>query len=163
MGSETFYIAALGVLILATLTDVLDGYLARKLDSVSDFGNLFDVMADRILAVISITMLMVVDIANSYLALAVICREIAADSIRSFAARSNFVLPHNIFGRVKLTAIVLATASGMLGLAGTISSSAGQQVTNVLLAIALLSGVLSILVMRQALRSRHEASGEDES
>jgi CDP-diacylglycerol--glycerol-3-phosphate 3-phosphatidyltransferase len=151
-GSQTHYAAALVVLVVATLTDVFDGYLARKLNSVSDFGSLLDVTADRMLAVTSVTILMGIGAANFYLGLAVICREIAAESIRSLGVRSNSLLPHNLFGRVKFIAIVSAMASGLLALAGTISSASGRQITNALLAIALLSGVSSVLVMQRSVR-----------
>lgn len=148
-GSQKQYAAALGVLIVAALTDVLDGYLARKLDSVSNCGNLLDVMADRMLAVMSVTMLLVTDRANFYLGVAVICREIVADSIRYLAVRSNSVLPHNLFGRVKMAAIVSATISGLLALAGLLSEAVGRSVSDLSLGIAALSGLFSILIMRR--------------
>lgn len=150
-GSKSHYAAALAVLVVATLTDVVDGYLARKLSSVSDFGNILDVMADRILAALSVTMLVVMGSANFYLGLAVICREIAADSIRSLAVRSNSVLTHNLFGRTKFAAIVLATSFGLLALADMISSTLARLISDLLLAIALASGLLSIVVMRRSI------------
>lgn len=146
-GSKSHYAAALAVLVVATLSDVMDGYLARKLSSVSDFGNILDVMADRILTTVSVTMLVVIGGANFYLGLAVICREIAADSIRSLAVRSNSVLPHNLYGRTKFAAIVLATSFGLLALADMIPSTLGRLISDLSLAIALASGLLSILVM----------------
>lgn len=41
--------AALGVFVAASLTDMLDGYLARKLNQISDFGKLFDPLADKLM------------------------------------------------------------------------------------------------------------------
>ncbi len=153
--SSRHYIAAAVVLIVATVTDLLDGYLARKLNSISDFGDVLDVLADRMLAVVSVTFLMVTGTANFYMGLIVICRELAADSIRSLAARSGTSLPHNIFGQVKLVAIISAAVAGLLTLAGVNSLATGQRLANASLAIAVATGMLSIIIM---LRSRKASS-----
>lgn len=149
--SSRHYIAAAAVLITATLTDLLDGYLARKLNSTSDFGDVLDVLADRMLAVVSITFLMASGTANFYMGLLVICRELTADSIRSLAARSGTSLPHNIFGQIKLVAIISAAVFALAGLAGITSLSTGQHLADASLAIAVTTGILSIIIM---LRSR---------
>jgi CDP-diacylglycerol--glycerol-3-phosphate 3-phosphatidyltransferase len=56
-GPRGGYFLALVVFTVAISTDVLDGYLARKLKCVTDLGNRLDVLADHILATISITIL----------------------------------------------------------------------------------------------------------
>lgn len=145
--SSGSYIAAAVILIVATLTDLLDGYLARKLNSVSVLGDLLDVLADRLLAVVSVMLLLVTGTANFYLGLVVICRELTADCIRTLATRSGASLPHNIFGQVKLVAIVAATVAGLLALAGVTSSATGRYLGDASLAVAVATGVLSIVIM----------------
>lgn len=153
-GSGRSYIAAAVVLSIATLTDLLDGYLARRLNSVSVLGDLLDVLADRLLAVVSVVLLLVTGTANFYLGLAVVCRELTADCIRTLATRSGAPLPHNIFGQVKLVAIVAAAVVGLLTLAGVTSSVTGRYLADASLVVAVATGMLSIVLMLRSYKVR---------
>lgn len=145
--SDRGYLIATVVLIVAVITDLLDGKLARKLNSVSEVGDALDLLADRLLAIVSLTWLLVAGGVSFYLGLAVICRELVAESIRSFAVRSGHSLPHNIFGQAKLVAIVASTVSALLGLAAFVPWNVAWRLADIALAVALASGVWSILLM----------------
>jgi CDP-diacylglycerol---glycerol-3-phosphate 3-phosphatidyltransferase len=86
---------------LITFTDFLDGFLARKLNLVSNFGKLMDPLADKIL-VLSL-LLFYVDkglIAYYWVAL-IIFREMAVLGLRSLAALSNTIIKADQLGKVK--------------------------------------------------------------
>ena len=86
---------------VASVTDFLDGYLARKYHLVTDFGKFMDPLADKCLTTAAI-IYMVVDGVCSPIVLAVIMfREFAVAGVRMIAAESGTVIAANIWGKVK--------------------------------------------------------------
>ncbi len=99
--------------LLAGLTDLLDGYLARKYNWVSDFGALMDPLADKIF--VTGTMLMAVEyrIIPAWIAIAVLFREFMVTGLRTLAAKKQIVISADRWGKLK-TALQMT----MLGIAG---------------------------------------------
>ena len=106
-------IAAVVLAMLAGLTDLLDGYLARKFHWVSDFGALMDPLADKIF--VTGTMLMAVEymIIPAWIAIAVLFREFMVTGLRTLAAKKQIVISADRWGKLK-TALQMA----MLCIAG---------------------------------------------
>jgi len=109
-------IIALVIFILAALTDMLDGQIARKYNLVTDLGKLLDPIADKLL-VLGALLLVIVDgtIPNPYGvigALIVIGRDFIVSALRQVAASKNVVLAADKWGKIK--AIVLDVALPML-------------------------------------------------
>lgn len=98
--------------VLAGLTDLLDGYLARKYHSVSDFGALMDPLADKIF--VTGTMLMAVEynLMPAWIAFAVLCREFMVTGLRTLAAKRQVVISADRWGKLKtaLQMVMLAVA-----------------------------------------------------
>lgn len=98
--------------ILAGLTDLLDGYLARRFKAVSDFGALMDPLADKIF--VTGTMLMAVEyrLMPACIAIAVLCREFMVTGLRTLAAKKQVVIAADRWGKLKtaLQMIMLAIA-----------------------------------------------------
>jgi len=152
------YTATLAVFFLAAATDLLDGYVARRLLAVSSLGDALDLVADRVLIIVAVVLLAVAGVANLYLCVLVILREAVADSVRSFGATGGHGrLPHSAFGRAKFCAIIIATSSGLLGLAGLLSASVAVVSANASLAAAFLLGVSSVVIMRRQMLARHHS------
>ena len=96
----------LGVFILASLTDYVDGYIARKYHQVSDFGKVLDPLADKLLTIAAMCMW------GSFPAWAlmiVLTREFAVTGLRLVAVGNGTVIAAGWSGKVK-------TASTMIGL-----------------------------------------------
>lgn len=96
------YSCVAGVLFAAaSVTDFLDGYLARRDHLVTDFGKFMDPLADKMLTTAAI-IYMVVDGVCSPVVLAVIMfREFAVAGVRMIAAESGTVIAANLWGKVK--------------------------------------------------------------
>lgn len=73
--------------ILASLTDGLDGYLARKLNQTSSFGAFLDPVADKLMVVAALIMLVYLDRIGPILALIIIGREITISALREWMAK----------------------------------------------------------------------------
>ena len=98
--------------ILAGVTDLLDGYLARRFKVVSDFGALMDPLADKIF--VTGTMLMAVEyrLMPAWIAIAVLCREFMVTGLRTLAAKKQVVISADRWGKLKtaLQMVMLAIA-----------------------------------------------------
>lgn len=96
---------ALGIFIIAALTDMLDGRIARKNGLVTDLGKLLDSIADKILA-LSVLLLLIADatIPAPYGVIAgiiILGRDFMIDLLRQIGATKNKVIAADIWGKVK--------------------------------------------------------------
>lgn len=100
---------ALGVFILASLTDYLDGQIARRLNQVSDFGKFLDPLADKLLTIAALTMFCEWGRVPAWALMIVLTREFAVTGLRLVAVGKGTVIAAGWSGKVK-------TASSMIGL-----------------------------------------------
>jgi CDP-diacylglycerol--glycerol-3-phosphate 3-phosphatidyltransferase len=89
------------VFALASLTDFVDGYLARARDSVTTFGKLMDPLADKLLVVAALLALVSLNRLAAWVAMVIIARELAVTVLRLGASQAGVVVPANMFGKVK--------------------------------------------------------------
>lgn len=87
--------------ILAGLTDVLDGYLARKWNLVTDFGALVDPLADKIFTVSCFVILVDHQIVPAWVTILILSREFAVTGLRTLAANKGRVLAAAGVGKLK--------------------------------------------------------------
>ncbi|MGT2911992.1 CDP-diacylglycerol--glycerol-3-phosphate 3-phosphatidyltransferase [Streptococcus cameli] len=80
--TPTMQIAAAILFAVASLTDYLDGYLARKWKVVSNFGKFADPMADKILVMTAFIMLVELKMAPAWVVAVIVCRELAVTGLR---------------------------------------------------------------------------------
>ena len=122
--NAAFALTAGIIFTIASITDFLDGYLARKNNLVTDFGKFMDPLADKCLTTAAFVY-MVTDYVCSPVVLAVILfREFAVAGVRMIAAETGTVIAANIWGKVKtvlqmLTIIFYYFASALAGADGT--------------------------------------------
>ena len=100
---------ALGVFILASITDFVDGQIARKLDQVSDFGKFLDPLADKLLTIAAMTMFCEWGQVPAWALMIVLTREFAVTGLRLLAVGKGVVIAAGWSGKVK-------TACSMIGL-----------------------------------------------
>jgi CDP-diacylglycerol--glycerol-3-phosphate 3-phosphatidyltransferase len=99
----------LGVFILASLTDYIDGQIARKCNQVSDFGKFLDPLADKLLTIAALTMFCEWGSVPAWALMIVLTREFAVTGLRLVAVGKGTVIAAGWSGKVK-------TASSMVGL-----------------------------------------------
>lgn len=100
---------SLGVFIVASLTDYVDGQIARKYNQVSDFGKFLDPLADKLLVIASMVMFCEWGIIPARALMVVLTREFAVTGLRLVAVGKGTVIAAGWSGKVK-------TASTMVGL-----------------------------------------------
>ena len=100
---------SLAVFIIASLTDYVDGHIARKYKQVSDFGKFLDPLADKLLVISAMAMFCQWNIFPAWALMIVLTREFAVTGLRLIAVGKGKVIAAGWSGKVK-------TASTMIGL-----------------------------------------------
>ncbi len=89
------------IFVLAFLTDMLDGYLARKNNQVSNFGKIMDPLADKVLVAAAMVLLTASGVVNAWVTVLVLAREFAVSGIRIAAAAEGNVVAASKWGKLK--------------------------------------------------------------
>ena len=147
------FLWALILFALASITDMLDGKIARKYDMVTDFGKFLDPLADKILVAAALICFVELGWTYAWVAFVILAREFIVSGIRLVAATSEKkkVIPANIWGKLK-TAVTMVAMAVMLILGvhtEDIGLSAGfpaQTVRDVLMYLSALLTVISGVV-----------------
>ncbi|RLM60039.1 CDP-diacylglycerol--glycerol-3-phosphate 3-phosphatidyltransferase, partial [Halorubrum sp. Atlit-9R] len=107
-----YYAAA--VFILASVTDKLDGYIARKYNQITNLGKLLDPLADTLLISAALILMVSQQFIYSWIAFAIIAREIIITGIRIVASSQKIALQADQFGKIKMVFQVIAIAAVLL-------------------------------------------------
>jgi len=101
---------ALAVFLAAALTDLLDGYLARRLRQVTTVGTLLDPIADKLLISAALISLVQVRMLPGWLVILVIGREFAVTGLRGIAAAEGYTIKASELGKTKMAMQVAGVA-----------------------------------------------------
>ncbi len=101
-------IVALILFIVASITDLLDGKIARKRNLITDFGKFTDPLADKILVLAALLCFVQNGLCDCIAVIIVLFREFAVTSIRLIAASKGEVVAANIWGKVKTVTQMIA-------------------------------------------------------
>lgn len=96
------YLAVL-IFILASLTDMLDGKIARKYNMVTDFGKFMDPLADKLLVMAALVSMVDMGDLAAWVVVVILAREFAITGFRTLAVEANIVLAASWWGKVKTT------------------------------------------------------------
>ena len=94
---------ALGIFIAASLTDLLDGKIARKYNLVTDFGKLMDPLADKLLVSAALICLCEMGRLAAWIVIIIISREFIISGLRQIAADNGIVIAASYWGKYKTT------------------------------------------------------------
>lgn len=97
-GEADKYIAV-GLFILASITDAMDGHIARKYNLVTNFGKFMDPLADKLL--VCSALICLTDVIPSWVVIIIISRELIIGGFRTIAADNGIVIAASYWGKVK--------------------------------------------------------------
>jgi CDP-diacylglycerol--glycerol-3-phosphate 3-phosphatidyltransferase len=94
---------ALAIFIIASLTDMLDGKIARKYNLVTNFGKFMDPLADKLLVCSALVCLVAVDRIPAWMVIVIIAREFIISGFRLVASDNGVVIAASYWGKFKTT------------------------------------------------------------
>lgn len=103
-------VLALVIFLIASLTDALDGYLAKKNNQITDFGRLMDPIADKILVLAALLAFVERGVVPAWMVVLIIFREVAVTGLRLFALSKGEVLHAGSAGKHKTIWQILTIA-----------------------------------------------------
>lgn len=105
---------ALGVFIVASLTDWLDGNIARKQGIVTRFGKLMDPLADKILVASGFIMLTGLGVVPAWVTAIVVCRDFLLNTIRMFGTEAGETIAAGVTGKIKTAFQMITIVLGLI-------------------------------------------------
>lgn len=132
----TWMWVSLGIFILASLTDYVDGQIARRHNQVSDFGKFLDPLADKLLTLAAMAMYCEWGVFPAWALTIVLTREFAVSGLRMVAGPKGKVIAAGMSGKIK-------TASTMLGLCAMMAFPGVSVLSTVVIAMIVVTTVYS--------------------
>lgn len=100
--------AATIIFILAAITDMLDGHIARKYNLVSNFGKLMDPLADKLLVMSALVCLVELGDIAAWMTVVILAREFAVTGLRQVAVEKGIVIAAGVTGKIKTITQMIA-------------------------------------------------------
>jgi CDP-diacylglycerol--glycerol-3-phosphate 3-phosphatidyltransferase len=126
---------------VASLTDFLDGYLARRRKQITTLGQLMDPLADKLLITAALISLVAIDLVPAWMAAVIIGREFAVTVLRSIAHGRGVIIAASPLGKIKMIAEVVAILGLILGQQNRYFYLIGMVALWVAMVAAIVSGV----------------------
>lgn len=130
---------ALTIFIVASLTDLLDGYIARKYHLVTNFGKFMDPLADKLLVCAALVALVEMGRIPSWVVIIIISREFIISGFRTVASDNGVVIAASYWGKFKTTFQMIMVCLMIANI------KALAVVTTVIMWIALVLTVVSLI------------------
>jgi CDP-diacylglycerol--glycerol-3-phosphate 3-phosphatidyltransferase len=105
---------ALIIFLTAACTDLLDGYLARRLGQITTVGTLFDPIADKLLISAALISLVQIHLVPGWMVILIVGREFAVSGLRSIAAAEGYTIRASDLGKTKMVLQVIAISMIMI-------------------------------------------------
>ena len=137
--SQTMRIVANVIFIVASLTDLFDGKIARKYNLVTNFGKFMDPLADKLLVCSALICLIQLGQLPAWVVIIIICREFIISGFRLVAADNGIVIAASYWGKFKTTFQMIAVILMIFNI------PALATVTMIMLVIAVVLTVISLV------------------
>ncbi|MDA3847489.1 MAG: CDP-diacylglycerol--glycerol-3-phosphate 3-phosphatidyltransferase [Vallitaleaceae bacterium] len=130
---------AVGIFLIASLTDWLDGYLARKMNEVSNFGKYMDPLADKLLVSAALIYMVEQGLIFGWIVAIIIGREFIISGLRLVASDKGVVISASVWGKLKTIVTMVMIIEVMLEFSHPVFVVFGQ----ILIYLALILTVIS--------------------
>ena len=114
--------AALAIFILASLTDLADGYIARRYNQTTDFGKFMDPLADKVLVIAAMLWFVEAGLMPAWALLIVVTREFAVSGLRLVAVDNGRVIAAAWSGKVKTASTMVCVCLMLLPIPGWLNT-----------------------------------------
>lgn len=138
----TYRITAVAIFCIASFTDFLDGYIARKQGLVTDFGKFMDPLADKLLVCSALILLTAEGSLPSWVVIIIIAREFIISGFRLVASDNGIVIAASWWGKLKTVSQMIMCIVLMLP---GVPKLIGPVVTGVIIAAAVILTVVSLI------------------
>ena len=108
-------VAAFVVFSLASITDTLDGNIARKRNLVTNFGKIMDPLADKILVYSALCLFVETGVIKGWMLIVILAREFVVAGLRTVAASNGIVIAAGVSGKIKTVLQMIAVLLLILG------------------------------------------------
>ena len=147
---------ALAIFIIASLTDLIDGMIARKYNLVTNFGKFMDPLADKLLVCAALIALVEMGRIPSWVVIVIISREFIISGFRLVAADNNVVIAASYWGKFKTTFQMLMVIVLILDIPHPVFYWLGVILTYVSLALTVISLIDYIVKNKNVLQDKGE-------
>jgi CDP-diacylglycerol--glycerol-3-phosphate 3-phosphatidyltransferase len=158
VGSGGGDVFAAVVFALASVTDFVDGYLARTRDSVTNFGKLMDPLADKLLIVAALISLVSLHRLAAWVAMVIIARELAVTVMRMGATQAGVIIPASNLAKLK-TCVQIAAILSVIAVHG--HPAWVNALVYAAVAITVISGLDYFFGLRRRLEQAHQRPTAD--
>lgn len=145
---------AVGIFIVASITDFLDGKIARKYNLVTNFGKFMDPLADKLLVCSALICLIELSLIPAWVVIIIIAREFIISGFRLVASDNGVVIAASYWGKFKTVSQMIMVIVLMLQLPGDIFSVIGTVLIYLSLALTVISLVDYIVKNKNVLKEQ---------
>ncbi len=136
-------ILALAVFIIASITDAVDGYIARNYNQVTNFGKFVDPLADKMLTTAAFVILVSYERMSVWALMIVLAREFMVSGIRSMAAADGKVIAASMWGKLKTVSQMVAIIAAIILMLPYFPQTAAEIITDILVWLSVVFTVIS--------------------
>lgn len=148
------YILALIIFTLSSLTDIIDGYIARNYDAITNVGKLLDPLADKLTQLSLIASLVWTNVISGWILTILLIKEFIMIAGASFLYGKSVVVYSRWYGKLSTVLIYVSIVSSLLCRQFNVTSGIFIDLSNALYIIALVTTVFALLMYCRALYNK---------
>ena len=145
---------AVGIFIVASITDFLDGYLARKYNLVTNFGKFMDPLADKLLVCSALICLVELELLPSWIVVIIIAREFIISGFRLIASDNGVVIAASYWGKFKTVFQIFMVIVLIVNIQNFVFYVIGQALIYISLALTIISLIDYIVKNKNVLKDQ---------